>query len=110
MVVSAIGLTGTDSAKRSYRVIFLSELTLNLSLATLVVFNMDRIADLYSNDDQELRALLVNIIPVVCSIFILNAGSLQGTGYALMIQHKGVPAFFFGYWVLALPVGLLLAH
>ena len=46
----------------------------------------------------------------MCSILLLNAGSLTGTVYSLTIQNKGVIAYLIGNWVLALPVGLLLAH
>ena len=42
----------TNSAKRSYRVIFFAELTMNVLLATLMIMNMHKIADIYSNNDK----------------------------------------------------------
>ena len=51
VVGNAIGLMHTNSAKRSYRVIFFSELTMNLLFAMLMIVKRDKIADLYSNND-----------------------------------------------------------
>ena len=83
VVGNALGQVRINSAKKSYRVILFTELTVNLLLATTVFLNKEKIADFFSNNDRELRENLLEILPLVSSMLFFFLSSYDGAGYAL---------------------------
>ena len=109
MVSNFIGASQADLAYRFYWLIFRLELLTNTIVYVLVIVFTKQIATFFAKDDEKLNQILVFSMPFAGVLIVCNFGSNVGTYFALGEQRKVAPFCIFWQFIVALPLGIVLA-
>ncbi|KAL7538244.1 hypothetical protein ACHAWF_006040 [Thalassiosira exigua] len=106
-------LTGSQKprdAKISSRTFIILISSIQTAIALVIFFGRDAIAKILTNE-EDIRALLVQLMPIACVFMIPDAAAyvFDGIFTGLAKQKIQIWTNLIGYWVLAVPVGAALA-
>ena len=106
IIGNLIGASKPIKAYQTYKLLIIFEVCIQYSLAALLIWQTQLIADFFASDDHELNAKVAKLLPYTIFICATYVGVTMGALNGLAAQKKIGPLFLVCQYLIALPLAL----